>query len=270
MKVIAVKAKFAYTYNLGNYSNVRPEVELTAELEEGDDPDEALVTLRGQAREHVHAEIDQVLESDDQPPKFYRGPLFKLVVAKDEKIVTIVPSKARDLPGVWDDLRTAFAGFPYTSLVRLARRDYSNFNLIDCSDGNFGRLPAIHRFTVWRWSGFIVLGDDDMTYDDIPVNTRRTRVDRETVDRVYLPLLAELGDEASRKEQVFVDVTDGDFSKLADMVSRASEAEAPAPVEQPVPGSGLIEAPFDDDDFPDVDDGLDEEDGEDDDEELGF
>lgn len=65
-----ITIEYGYTFNLGNYSSVRPVVTLTADLAEGDEPDLVVLDLQEQARLAVEDEIDAALTLQGKPPYF--------------------------------------------------------------------------------------------------------------------------------------------------------------------------------------------------------
>lgn len=82
-----ITVEYAYTFNLGNYSNVKPTVTLTAELSEGDDPELVILDLQKQARLAVQEEIDATLIANGRLAQFKRVE----VKAKEE-----APAKTED------------------------------------------------------------------------------------------------------------------------------------------------------------------------------
>ena len=62
MKVTHIEVEFGMTQNLGDYTNTRPSVKLTAELSEDDKPDLALYHLAVLARTAVQEIVDDELE----------------------------------------------------------------------------------------------------------------------------------------------------------------------------------------------------------------
>ena len=61
MKTTEIKVSLAQTINLGNYENIRPEVSLTAQLEEGDDPVACSQALRETCDKLLMEQIRQQL-----------------------------------------------------------------------------------------------------------------------------------------------------------------------------------------------------------------
>lgn len=71
MQIKTVTIEYSYTFNLGNYSNVKQAISLTAELAEGDDPEQVTHLLRTQARVEAQTEIDLALVANGRQPYFY-------------------------------------------------------------------------------------------------------------------------------------------------------------------------------------------------------
>lgn len=72
-QIKTITIEYTYTYNLGNYSSVKPAMTITAELAEGDDREQVALDLRNQARYEVQTEIDLALIREGRQPHFYRG-----------------------------------------------------------------------------------------------------------------------------------------------------------------------------------------------------
>lgn len=67
-----ITIEYTYTFNLGNYSSVRPAVTLTADLTEGENVEAVTKTLQDQARAEVEKEIDLTLTQQGRQPHFYQ------------------------------------------------------------------------------------------------------------------------------------------------------------------------------------------------------
>lgn len=65
-----ITIEYSYTFNLGNYSSVRPVAALTVELAEGESAVDVVAALQEKAREVVHGEIDRALEQAGRAPHF--------------------------------------------------------------------------------------------------------------------------------------------------------------------------------------------------------
>lgn len=64
MKVTKITVKLGITANAGNYQNIRPEVEVTAEVAEGESPQAVYAELAEFAREVMVAEVQQLIPED--------------------------------------------------------------------------------------------------------------------------------------------------------------------------------------------------------------
>ena len=91
MKMTEIRFTLGYTYNLGDYSNVRPEITLTAEVD--GDASNALVDLYQTALGHCHRVIDDALEAEGRPAHFSEEQRFVAYAAHDEKLYAIVPQE---------------------------------------------------------------------------------------------------------------------------------------------------------------------------------
>jgi hypothetical protein len=57
MQIKQIQVTYTRTHNLGNYSSLKPEVTLSATLDEGDDPKTCLDQLMALARAQIAAEV---------------------------------------------------------------------------------------------------------------------------------------------------------------------------------------------------------------------
>lgn len=235
MKLTTITVKYGITHNMGNYSNVRPEVELTVELEPHDNPDEARWLLMQQAREAARAEVDGALEDDDKPPKYYTGPRFSLATITSEKLVVIYPDthpeRAR-LPEPWDEgtsLRYHGRRLPVIRAKVVER--YPDYIIIDCSDGDYSRLSVVElgrfllftnrerKLAVLTPSGLDrgALPGDGWSYPDHHVRRK-------------VSLLAHLRNGDSLPNYHLIDCTDGDLSRIPTtepVIEQAEPAKKP-------------------------------------------
>lgn len=84
MKIETITAHYSRTQSLPGYNNVKPGLSATVALEDGDDVDQVRDDLMAWVKAEVHAQVDEALEADDQPPIFFRGAryaLYKLSVS---------------------------------------------------------------------------------------------------------------------------------------------------------------------------------------------
>jgi len=91
MKPTSITITYQETYNLGDYSNVKPGCTVTLELDPVDDPDTVIYLARDLARKHVQEEIDNALELRDEEPRYYTGERWAMVAFTQDKITIICP-----------------------------------------------------------------------------------------------------------------------------------------------------------------------------------
>jgi hypothetical protein len=104
VKITSVSVGLRRTESLPGYSNVAPSINLTAEVEEGEEWLEVKEQLTRTVNVYVETQIDDALEAAGQPPKYYQGPRFTLLRWKNLDLYVIVPDQEvqlDDLPGEW-------------------------------------------------------------------------------------------------------------------------------------------------------------------------
>lgn len=91
MNITQITVATHYTYNLGNYSNVRPEVQLSATLESHDSLADVAEELRHKTLTICQQQIDEVLELNGEPAQFSKEPRFDAYLFADEQIAFFLP-----------------------------------------------------------------------------------------------------------------------------------------------------------------------------------
>jgi hypothetical protein len=162
MKITQITVSYGATQSLPEYSNVKPNLTLTATLDEGDVPGEVEAELWAHVRSEVHAQIDLALEASGQPARYdpcerfqvlrtYRDHYARPGVDQPPLFVVIVPD------GVKLDEETygrRFLSVGYSSSSRNLRPGHAmqvaaevvtqdGATLIDCSDGDLSRLAVV-------------------------------------------------------------------------------------------------------------------------------
>ena len=158
MNITQITVSYGETRSLPEYSNVKPNLTLTAVLNDGDDPAAVEAELWTQVKNAVHAQIDQALEANDRPAKYDPAPRYQVMrtyndaygVNRDKPklpiIVVVLPNEL----GVKErfDNRFVHAGYNtsrdlrYEHAMRVARKAAieNTADLIDCADGDLSRL----------------------------------------------------------------------------------------------------------------------------------
>jgi hypothetical protein len=130
--ITEIRVSYQTTANLGNYSNIKPALDLTAVLEPGEDPEAAIAGLMAQCRAYVHREVDEALEAEEQPAKYSTEPRFDLRICRpagQAEVAVIVPQGTK-APGS----SQYAAGFRLAAIRRYAREHFPEARHYDGSD----------------------------------------------------------------------------------------------------------------------------------------
>ena len=90
MKIVKVGVRIERTFNLGNYSNVTPCVELEAELESADYLDTVINQLEVQCMEQIKEIIDHELMRQGDKPHYQRQKTYQIYYSKLRDTFAIV------------------------------------------------------------------------------------------------------------------------------------------------------------------------------------
>lgn len=157
MQITEIRVSWTETASLGNYSNVKPSLSLTATLDEGDDPSLVRQELLSECQGYVREMVDQALEADGQPAKYSTAPRYDILAstfrappAPAQKIVLLVPTGTASIIA-GEQFYRAVKRFRYPAALREIERGRSDdadsdlrVLVFDCSDGDLDRaIPAI-------------------------------------------------------------------------------------------------------------------------------
>jgi hypothetical protein len=163
-----ITVRYGRTQSLESYSNVRPEITLGAELDEGDDPEAAKAQLFAEARAFVEEAIDQAVEWDGRGAKFSKEPRYRLAHTAEqiytgdgwarnhktvapERLLVLLPQAIRldidDNPGRrwWSEPYGPPNKLRLSHALRVAEEwlgDHAGYRLIDCADGDLSKIPT--------------------------------------------------------------------------------------------------------------------------------
>lgn len=103
MRIVQVTVDHKLVVSLPDYCNVSPALRLVAEVEYGEDVDDAIGVLSAQARAYCQEIVDDELEAAGQSPRYYDGPLFYLYYWEQRPAYAVVPQEMDigDFPGTW-------------------------------------------------------------------------------------------------------------------------------------------------------------------------
>lgn len=92
MHITQITLNFTETCNLGDYSNTKPAIELTASLDAGDDVHAVIDDLASTAKKVIYEKIDDELEKVGKPPKYWEGQKWDVIYSHTTQLVAIVPA----------------------------------------------------------------------------------------------------------------------------------------------------------------------------------
>lgn len=139
--------KYGCTENVGDYSNVRPELEITLSGEgNAEEALDEMKKMHQELRRQVHEIVDQEREWHDQQVRYDQGPLYSLVYAPGFHFLAIVAAEA-ELPEMWEARKVhGYEWLRYAHILRKVRRD-SRFAQEDLKFLSPEELPTFSRFT---------------------------------------------------------------------------------------------------------------------------
>ena len=141
--------KYGCTENVGDYSNVRPELEISFS---GDGPvDEALGYMDRMSEEiqaRVHAIVDDEREAHGQRIRYSKQPTFTLLDPPDFDFLALVPTHEQ-LPENWTiATKHSYQGLRYETMLDKLKNDPDYFARIDQLEMfSVAQLPCLERFT---------------------------------------------------------------------------------------------------------------------------
>jgi hypothetical protein len=159
MKVTKISVRYGRTHNLGDYNNVRPEIELTAELALTDDVDEAIFSLATDARVFVEEAIDDALEQHNRPAFFSQEQRYDVILSRsvmgrgepaiEPKTVAIIPTHGGTRRRAPNGYYASDLGVRLDHAKRLAgnllSEDEAERLVVCVYDHNLTDLPALPR-----------------------------------------------------------------------------------------------------------------------------
>lgn len=219
MKIKKVTVKYGRTFSLPGYSNVKPEVGYEAEVEPGENPEAIKAELLAMAQVEVEEACDQALEEGGNPAHFWQGPRFDALRVMDEKFIAVVPTKM-ELPEAWKKIPYSETGWRFEPLLKHLARDWSGYDIQDCSLPEALPILLGVQLLVTRRSNegdvrYCVALPYALEADDLGEQYRY-------LGRRYHTLFAEnvaafISKYAQENEATLIDCLDGDLSKLPDL-----------------------------------------------------
>ena len=152
MRITQVTVSYGETQSLPQYSNVKPQLSLTAELEPGDDPETAKAALWATAIADVREQIDLALEANGRRAKHDQvSPRYQVMrsgfTPTRQRLIVIAPNSA-ELPtrgdfvhASYDESHNLRLGHARAVAAEVAG-NYHNAIVLDCSDGDLSPIDT--------------------------------------------------------------------------------------------------------------------------------
>jgi hypothetical protein len=160
VKITQITVSYGETQSLPEYSNVKPNLTITATLDEGELAEEVETELWNMAKASVHAQIDLALEASEKPAKYSTDPRYQVMTTysdnsylnrdrpKPPQLIVLLPN-AFDHRAQYDKV-LVHAIYPesrnmrYDHAMRVAFKAAleRDAELIDCANGDLTRLDA--------------------------------------------------------------------------------------------------------------------------------
>jgi len=158
MNITQITVSYGETQSLPEYSNVKPNITLTATLDEGDDAIAIEAALWSHAKQAVHEQIDLALEANDKAAKYDPAPRFQVVrtywhewshrgETRPPQYVVILPNEVKLEKGAYSQELAHFGPgearkLRYAAALRAAAEVVSQdgYILLDLADGDLTPL----------------------------------------------------------------------------------------------------------------------------------
>lgn len=160
MQITQVTVSYSELVSLGDYCNAKPQISMTATVEEGENPAEVRKQLNDMVKRYVHSEIDVALEANGQAPKYYSGPRY-LTKESDKRRFVVVAPVGTDWPKDFSP-----CGYYDEGVVQRTRFEVAAENARRYADDNHWHLLVFERVEDIEWPPIIprysvyVLEDD--------------------------------------------------------------------------------------------------------------
>lgn len=170
MKITQITVSYGATQSLPEYSNIKPQLVLTASVDEGEDPAAVEAELWALTKAHVHEQIDQALEASGRAAKYSDEPRYQVLRTywnewdhkgqpKPPQYVIILPNEISLNEKAYNQklIHTGYGNesrkLRYTHALAVAQEAIQHNDdhpaLLDCSNGDLAplneALPALER-----------------------------------------------------------------------------------------------------------------------------
>ena len=235
MTITEIRVGISLTHNLGDYSNIKPEISLTATMHPQEDVLVAVDQLRQAALQHCYYTVDHHLEHEGRPAHYAHDPRFNAVVFSDEQLVYLAPEgsmiefcKANFKPSRTHD------GHRKAALQEKIERLYPDYTLVELEDA--AQVPGLPPMETVCWisnkSEKILVYGKGSTFD-LPLFLTYADTAKNLASgnqyRIFDIFAEEMQKKAAALGYASIDRADPDFEMLPEMLRlKAAYAQAHA------------------------------------------
>lgn len=241
------------THNLGDYSNTRPEVQISAQLMPQDDAVQCVMQLQNEAFDACCRQVDTVLENYGSPARFSREPRYSAYVSERERIIVFVADRRLEDPAYQERFKPYSSwhkGHRYAALQRIMHSQHSPeaWHYIDEDEGGLDSVPTLERINTYEAETCIIVVREPCTApvpEYIRQHAQVTYHGHVNPDR----FIADLEEKFLGRKLIFSYYsTDSDIKELENMIEfqELRERLAKQPPTQPDPEDDTT---FDNDDY---------------------
>lgn len=252
MQYTEIRLSVSLTHNLGNYSNIKPVVQLTATIHAYDDVYNVLDTLQHRALAQCYAVIDEHLELEGQPAHYSQDERFAAVIFKDERLAYIVPEGAQRYfyQAGFEPTRT-LDGYRKAPLIEKIEKLFPDFATVELEKREqVATLPPMVKVC---WASvaqekLLVFGRGSKY--DLPLYLIDTPGDVQTENqyRIYDIFAREMLEDPRFADYCKVDLSNPDFDTVPEIVRLRERWELESRQQAATPDDDPFDEPDDDDD----------------------
>lgn len=197
------------------YQSVRVGVTLPVFVTPEDDVQRLLEDRLAEAKFALEEEVDREFESYGEPAPYSKEPRYMLALLSQMKLGAILPvMETEKLPGGWRHARSEAKGHRWGYVKETAAKEWSEYRVVDASDGDLGLLPIVERYALWTNTG---LGMAVLVGDGIKFEGRETY--QAYFNSTYyfaspLEIVDKMIEEAKSRNLTLFECIEGNFSNL--------------------------------------------------------
>lgn len=151
MRIRSITVEARETVSLPGYNNLVRGVTLVANINKQDDPAVCYDALSFMADARLREEIDEALEDNGLPPKYFEGERYGVAFSSHQKRVAVLPSRAAHapLPSGWSwyyGTNGMSTGFREATARRIAEKEAARTGYVVHVESDVRNLPGASSF----------------------------------------------------------------------------------------------------------------------------